>query len=243
MNLLILGGNSDVAKSVAMVFAKSERADIRLCSRDTGLLETKARDIAVRCRVDVTASYFDATDYSSHHAFYDDLDPKPDVVVLAFGLLGDQKKAQDDFEHAKTIVESNFLGAVSILEIIASDFERRGHGSIIVLSSVAGERGRQSNYMYGASKGALSVYLSGLRNRLHKKGVQVITVLPGFIRTKMTGGMELPALLTSEPDDTARDIYKAFLKKKHIVYTKWYWRWIMRVIKSIPEFVFVKLDM
>lgn len=243
MNLLVLGGNSDVANSLAALFAKSERANILLCSRDTGLLETKARDLAVRYSVGAAVSYFDATEYASHRKFYDELDPKPDVAVLAFGLLGDQEKAQNDFEHAKTIVESNFLGAMSILEIIASDFERRGHGCIIALSSVAGERGRQGNYVYGASKGALSVYLSGLRNRLHKKGVRVITVLPGFIRTKMTGGMDLPGLLTSESDETARDIYRAFVKKRHVVYTKWFWRWIMFVIRSIPEFVFVKLDL
>ena len=117
------------------------------------------------------------------------------------------------------------------------------HGFIVGISSVAGERGRQSNYIYGAAKGALSVYLSGLRNRLHKDGVRVITVLPGFIRTKMTEHLDLPENLMAEPAEVAEDIYTAYKKGKEIIYTKWLWRWIMAIIKAIPETVFKRLKL
>ncbi len=243
MNLLILGANSDVAYEVAKKFADSEHADLYLASRDMELLEKKAQDIQIRCNVNARAVYFDALDFASHKEFYHSLDPKPDGVVLAFGYLGDQEKAQDDFSEVQKIIESNFIGAVSILEIIAKDFEKHGHGFIIGISSVAGNRGRQSNYMYGSAKGALSIYLSGLRNRLSKTGVHVVTVLPGFINTKMTQSIDLPGLLTSEPDVIAEDIYKAFKKNKDIIYTKWFWKWIMLIITSIPEKVFKRLGL
>jgi len=164
-------------------------------------------------------------------------------VVAAFGYLGDQDKAQSDFQEAQKIIQTNFTGAVSILEIVATDFEHRGRGFIIGMGSVAGERGRQSNYVYGAAKGALGTYLSGLRNRLCKRGVQVITVLPGFIDTKMTRGMGLPALLTATPQQVAADIFAAYRKSKNTIYTRWFWRWIMTVIKSIPEPIFKRLSL
>ena len=192
MNLLILGANSDVGQELAKIFAQNEHANIYMGSRKLDLLEKSCTDIKIRYKVEAEYFSFDATDYDSHVAFYEKLDPKPDGIVLAFGYLGDQQLAQQDFQEARKIIETNFLGAVSILEIIAADFARRNHGFIIALSSVAGERGRQSNYIYGAAKGALTIYLSGLRNRLYKKNVRVISVLPGMIRTKMTDAPRSP---------------------------------------------------
>jgi len=243
MNFLILGANSDIAYAVAKKFAQYEHADIYMASRNSKLLEKKVRDIKIRYRVNAEALFFDAADHASHADFYEKLDPKPDGVLLAFGYLGDQQAAQQDFKEAGRIIETNFTGAVSILEVIASDFERRGHGFIIGVSSVAGERGRQSNYIYGAAKGALTICLSGLRNRLCKSGVQVITVLPGFVRTKMTEGLDLPEKLMAEPDEAAEDIYKAYKKHKDVIYTKWFWRAIMLVIRSIPEKLFKRLGL
>jgi short-subunit dehydrogenase len=130
-----------------------------------------------------------------------------------------------------------------MLEVIAADFEERGHGMIIGISSVAGERGRQSNYIYGSAKAGFNAYLSGLRNRLSKRGVHVMTVLPGFINTKMTASLDLPGLLTAQPEEVAEDIYKAFQKKKNFLYTKWFWRWIMLIIKYIPEPVFKRMGL
>ncbi len=241
MYLLILGANSDVAHLVARAFAKEEKANLYLASRDMEILGKRAKDITTRYEVKAVPLYFDATDYASHRDFYDNLNPKPDGVLVAFGYLGDQKEAQADFDKARKIIETNYLGAVSILEIIAADFEKRGHGFIAGISSVAGERGRQSNYIYGSAKGAFTVYLSGLRNRVSKRGVSVMTVLPGFIRTKMTKQLKVPERLLAEPNDIAEKIHKA-IKRKDIIYTPFFWKYIIIGIKAIPEAVFKRSD-
>ena len=243
MQLLILGANSEVAEAVARKFAQEEKANIYLASRDLGLLKKQAEDLEIRAQIKALPLFFDAVDYAAHGPFYRSLDPKPDGVLLAFGYLGDQVKAQEDFQEARKIIDTNFLAAVSILEIVAQDFAQRGQGYIVGLSSVAGERGRRSNYIYGAAKGALSIYLSGLRNRLYKHGVRVITVLPGFIRTKMTEHLDLPEKLLAEPGEVAEDIYNAYKKGKEIIYTKRSWRWIMLIIKAIPEKIFKRLNL
>ena len=243
MRLLVLGANSDIAYAAAKIFSKLEKADLILASRDLELLGKKVLDAKARYDVATKAVAFDATDYDSHKAFYESLDPKPDGVIVAFGYLGDQTSAQKEFSEAKTIISSNYVGAVSIIEIIANDFEKRNKGFIIGISSVAGLRGRQSNYMYGSAKGGLAIYLQGLRNRLSKKGILVLTVFPGFVRTKMTQGLELPERLLADPDIIAADIYRAYKKNKNIVYTKWFWRWIMWIIRLIPESVFKKMNL
>jgi len=243
MNLLILGGNSDVAHAVALQFAAKANANITLASRNLELLEKKAKDIEIRHGTQVRAVSFDAADTDSHISFYDQLTPKPDVVVVAFGYLGDQAQAQSEAEEARRIIETNFTGAVSILELAATDLETRRKGTIIGIGSVAGLRGRQSNYLYGAAKGALGIYLSGLRNRLSKCGVHVVTVLPGFIDTKMTAGMGLPGILTATPQQVAKDIFDAYQKSKNTIYTRWFWRWIMAIIRLIPEPLFKRLSL
>jgi decaprenylphospho-beta-D-erythro-pentofuranosid-2-ulose 2-reductase len=242
MNLLILGANSDVAWAVAKIFAQKEKVNLLLASRNLEILEKKVRDIQIRFAVSATAMTFDVLDVSSHKSFYDKLAPKPDVVVLACGYLGDQVQAQKNFAEARRIIDTNYTGAVSILEIIAADFETRNTGTIVAIGSVAGERGRKSNYFYGSAKGALAIYLSGLRNRLYDSGVKVITVLPGFIRTKMTANMMLPGFLTAEPETVAADIYQAFTASKNRLYTKWFWRWIIMLIKAIPESLFKRMN-
>lgn len=241
MNLLILGANSDLAHALAKLFARAAGANICLASRDMALLKKRAQDIHTRFQVKAAIAAFDAQDFDGHPNFYERIHPKPDGVIVAFGYMGEQQVAQDDFQEARRIIDINFTGAVSILEIIAADFERRGHGFIIGIASVAGERGRQSNYLYGAAKGAFSIYLSGLRNRLSQRGAHVMTVLPGFMQTKMTENLDLPQVLTLTPDAAAADIFRAFKKSKNIVYTGWFWRWIMLVIKAIPEGIFKRL--
>ncbi|MBW1836750.1 MAG: SDR family oxidoreductase [Deltaproteobacteria bacterium] len=243
MNLLILGANSEIAYAIGKKFVHYEKANLYLASRDIELLQKKVKDIQVRSNVNAQALFFDALDYTSHQSFYSGLGIQPDGVVLAFGYFGDQKEAQQDFKKARHIIEANFTGAASILEVIATDFEQRQQGFIIGISSVAGDRGRQSNYIYGSAKGALTIYLAGLRNRLHKSNVQVITVLPGYARTKMTAQMELPEILLAEPDEVAEDVYNAYRKGKDIIYTKWFWRVIMFLIKITPEKIFKRLQM
>ena len=152
--------------------------------------------------------------------------------------MGDQQRAQKDFKEAKKIIDTNYTGIVSIFNIIANVFEKRKSGFIVGISSVAGDRGRKSNYIYGSAKAALTAYLSGLRNRLYGSKVHVMTVKPGFVDTKMTKGMDLPEKLTAKPKEVAKDIYIAQQKGKDILYTKWIWKWIMLIIKIIPEWKF-----
>ena len=160
-----------------------------------------------------------------------------------FGYLGDQNVGQQDWGEAGKILNTNFVGAVSILNIIAEDFEKKKAGVIVGISSVAGDRGRGSNYLYGSAKAGLTAYLSGLRNRMNGFGVSIITIKPGFVDTSMTEGLSLPPLLTAQPKTVANDVYKAVQKSKDIVYTKWFWRWIMLAIQTIPERIFKKLSL
>ena len=139
---------------------------------------------------------------------------------------------------------TNYIGCASILEEAARKMLEKGKGTIIGVSSVAGDRGRASNYYYGSAKAGFTAYLSGLRNRLCKQGIHVCTVKPGFVYTAMTEGMKLNPLLTAKPEKVAKDIYKkAYQRQRNVVYTKWFWRWIMRIITSIPEFIFKKLSL
>jgi len=240
--ILILGATSDIARAVAHRFAR-EKFDIILAGRDKKRLSADAGDLAIRHKIETSVATFDAAQFSSHKKLYDALKKKPDVVVLAFGYLGDQKTAEADFHEAHRIIDANYTGAVSILEVVAADFEKRKSGSIIAISSVAGDRGRQSNYIYGSAKGGLSAYLSGLRNRLSASNVPVLTVKPGFVATRMTEGMALPGALTAKPESVANEIFRAWKKKKNILYTKWMWRYIMLIIIHIPEFIFKKLKL
>jgi len=235
--VLILGAKSDIAKEVARIYAK-HGYDLYLAARNAEELKEFANDIRIRTNREVKLLEFDILDYKSHQSFYEGLDEKPLGVISAVGYLGDQQRAQKDFEEAKKIIDTNYTGIVSIFNIIANDFEKRKNGFIVGISSVAGDRGRKSNYIYGSAKAALTAYLSGLRNRLYDSKVHVMTVKPGFVDTKMTKGMELPEKLTAKPKEVAKDIYIAQQKGKDILYTKWIWKWIMLIIKMIPEWKF-----
>ncbi len=239
--VLIIGAKSDIAKAVARKYAENGY-DLYLAARKTGELEEYANDISIRTQKTVKCVELDIIDYVSHETFYDALGEKPLGVISVVGYLGQQGKAQNDFKEAQKIVDTNYTGVVSLLNIIANDYEQRKSGFIVGISSVAGDRGRKSNYIYGAAKSALTTYLSGLRNRLYGANVQVLTVKPGFVNTKMTKGMELPERLTAQPEEVADDIYEAQQKGKNVLYTKWMWRWIMLIIKTIPEFLFRRMS-
>nr|MBL0687651.1 SDR family NAD(P)-dependent oxidoreductase [Sulfurospirillum sp.] len=161
--LLIIGAKSDIAKAVAREYAQNGY-DLQLCARDVKELEEFAQDIRVRTNRVVKLVELDILKFETHDSIYKQLDEKPLGVLSAVGYLGEQKHAESDFKEAKKIIDTNFTGVVSLLNIIADDFEKRKSGFIIGISSVAGERGRKSNYLYGSSKAALTAYLSGLRN-------------------------------------------------------------------------------
>jgi len=239
--LLIIGANSDIAKELARVYAKNGY-NLYLANRDISKLDTFKKDIEIKYQKDVKLLELDILDFDSHKEFYESLEKKPLGVVSAVGYLGDQKVAERDFVESKKIIDTNFTGVVSLLNIVANDFEKRGSGFIIGISSVAGDRGRKSNYIYGSSKAAFSSYLSGLRNRLSQNNINVLTVKPGFVDTKMTRGMDLPPRLTAKPYDVAQDIFKAQEKGKDIIYTKSLWKIIMLIIKLIPEWKFKKMS-
>lgn len=237
--LLILGANSDMAIACAKRYAKAD-FNIYLASRNLVECEKTAVDLRVRYPVDALTLEFDARNFASHAQFYTELPFKPKGVVLAFGTMHEQHTVQQNFELAQDMVEANYSGAISILEYVAADFEQRRFGFIVAISSVAGDRGRQSNYLYGSTKAALTTYLAGLRHRLITADVSVLTVKPGFVVTKMTADLDLPAKLTAQPGQVAEAIFKAVQKKKTTIYVKPIWRLIMLIIMHLPNFLFHK---
>ena len=241
-NVLILGATSDMAVAIARHLA-SEGYSITLAGRSMERLTAMEGDLRVRSKATVTSVLFDALDAESHENFYQSLPEKPDIVICVFGLLGDQREAQDDWKHCHNVINTNYTGAVSILNVVANDFERRKKGVIVGISSVAGERGRQSNYIYGSAKAGFTAYLSGLRNRVFRHGVHVLTVKPGFVRTRMIENIPTPALLTATPKKVAVAVHKAILKKKNTLYVLSVWSLVMLVIRSIPEGIFKRLKL
>jgi len=242
-SVLILGATSAIARATALAFAA--RGDsVYLASRDEEELRRIAADLRVRYGVEVHHGLFDAEAMGTHEAFLQSvIETMPDLsgVVLAFGYLGDQMAARD-FKVGAKVIASNFTGAASILSYCANYLEAKQRGFIIGIASVAGDRGRQSNYVYGAAKGALALYLQGLRNRLYASGVRVITVKPGFVDTAMTYG--LPGLfLVASPQSIGERIVATLGKKADVVYLPWFWRYIMLIIKHIPEPIFKRMKL
>jgi len=241
-NVLILGATSDIALAVAKAYAEKKHTII-LAGRATEKLEILKSDITIRYSATVYTARFDAADtHDKHQQFYNTLPVRPDIVVCAFGYLGDQAIAQNQWSETEKIIIANYTGAVSILNITANDFEQRKAGIIIGISSVAGDRGRQSNYLYGSAKAGFTAYLSGLRNRLFRSGVHVLTVKPGFVNTRMTEGLPLPKILTAQPEQVAAKIVRN-ASRANTLYVYSIWRWIMLIIKFIPEPIFKKLKL
>lgn len=225
--ILILGANSDMAKAIASSF-KAEGFELML---------------AVRKPVNESELAFDAVDFDSHENFVLNLPVLPDVVVTAFGILieGDESFHSPQLSLESTLV--NYSGVVSILGHLSKAMAARGSGTIIGISSVAGERGRGSNYVYGSAKAGVTAYLDGLRNFLLKKGVHVITVKPGYVDTKMKANKPTPKIVTASPKDVAKAIFNGYRKQKNTIYVLPVWRWIMLIIRSIPEFIFKRMSL
>lgn len=237
--VLLLGATSDMAVAIARKMA-AKGNNIQLAARNSSRLTALQSDISVRHHVSCSVYEFDAIDFASHVSFYQSLSPKPDITICVFGYMSDNIIAAKDWQEAARMINSNYTGAVSILNIIAEDYAAKKSGTIVGISSVAGERGRQSNYIYGSAKAGFTAYLSGLRNSLYHNNVHVVTVLPGFVNTKMTAELKLPPLLTASPEQVADVVEKAIRKKQNVVYVKWFWKWIMKIIKNIPENMFKK---
>ena len=237
---LILGARSDMAMAITHRFAK-EGYDIQLAARNADSLAADASDIELRYQVAVTQHEFDALDTASHRAFVEHLPVLPDIAVCAVGYMGEQAENEQDTQAASLVMRSNYEGPASILAVLANRFEERGTGCIVGISSVAGERGRATNYVYGSAKAGFTAFLSGLRNSLAKKGVHVVTVLPGFVATKMTEHMDLPTMLTAQPEEVANAVLTAVEKKQDVIYVKSIWRSVMMIIRIIPEWLFKRM--
>ncbi len=241
---LILGATSAIARATARELAARGHS-LTLAGRDLEEMARDAADIRLRFDVEVQVMRFDAEAFDGHADFLSEVVEQGgelDGVVLAFGYLGEQLRAAQQFEESLAIIQRNYTGAVSILNHCAEYLAERGHGDIIAISSVAGDRGRQSNYIYGSAKGGLTIYLEGLRNAMFHRGVHVMTVKPGFVDTAMTYGM--PGLfLVATPQAVAQRILRARDKRVNTLYAPWFWRWIMLIICHVPEPIFKRLKM
>ena len=239
--LLLVGGTSNIGRATALRYA-SAGWRVLITVRDAEAGRRNAEDAVARTGAEVTVLTLDLLDASAFAAFIDRLPVLPDTVVCVVGELGDQARAQGDLDHAAMVMRTNFEGPALLLGLFAERFLARGAGTLVGVSSVAGDRGRGSNYVYGSAKAGFTAFLSGLRNRLAPAGVRVITVKPGFVRTRMTAGMKLPPLLTAEPSEVGNAIFAAAEEGRgDVIYVRGLWRIVMTVISLLPERLFKRL--
>lgn len=243
--VLIVGAGSAIARAMAARFAASG-CDIILAGRDLEDLAATVADLQVRYGVRAAALAFEALDFDAHAGFFVACATRFEGglagVIICHGTLPDQAHAQADWKTAQQTIDVNFTSAVSILNLAAEYLEPRKAGFICAISSVAGDRGRQSNYLYGAAKGGLTIYLQGLRQRMAKSGISVVTVKPGFIDTAMTWSLA-GMFLVATPRRVAEDTLRAAQRGRGTIYSPWFWRIIMTIIKSIPERVFNRIKL
>ena len=243
-NVLILGATSAIAKELSRILAE-RGCGLVLAGRDRAELEKTAQDLRLRYQVQADVEIFDALDFAGHGPFLARCLSRPqpiDGVILCYGYLPDQRQTEIVVDEARRAIDLNFTSAVALLSPLADYLEKRRSGYLVAISSVAGDRGRQSNYTYGAAKAGLTAYLQGLGNRLCRSGVHVLTVKPGFVDTPMTHGLVNPnSPLVASPKRVARDIDRAIRRRRNTIYTPWFWRPIMLVVRMVPEFLFKRM--
>lgn len=243
--ILVIGANSAIASACARRWAAAG-SEFFLVARDAEKLEQTAADLRVRGAAAVTVHVMDATDFAAHPAMLEhcvNALKTIDIALIAHGTLPDQKACEQDVAVALREFSSNGTSVIALLTLLANRLEQQRSGTLAVISSVAGDRGRPSNYLYGTAKAAVSTFCEGLRARLFRSGVHVITIKPGFVDTPMTRGLPLPAALVAPPDVVARRIVAGIERKANTLYTPAFWALIMLIIRSIPQFVFKKLDL
>lgn len=244
-SVLVLGGTSEIGLATARALVARRARTVVLAARDPGRAEDAARGLREAGATTVETVPFDADDLDSHERFvgevfarYGDLD----LVLLAFGVLGDAERAATDSREAAAVVRTNMLGAVSVAVPLIGRLRAQGHGTLVVLSSVAGERVRKSNFVYGASKAGLDGFAQGLADSLHGTGVDVLVVRPGFVHTKMTAGRE-PAPLATTPEVVADAIVDGLARGAHTVWVPPLLRLVMVALRLLPRAVFRRLDL
>lgn len=238
--ILIIGATSAIAEASARLFAQSGD-HLFLVARNQAQLNAIAADLKMRGSPIVANFVMDANDFDKHMPMLEAARQALgnfDTVLIAHGTLSDQDACQKSVALTMQEMKTNALSVIALLTPIANLFEQQRRGTIVVMSSVAGDRGRKSNYVYGSAKAMVTAFMSGLRQRLHKSGVTVLTIKPGFVATPMTEHLDLPARLTASADAVAREIQRAINKRKDVVYTPWFWAPIMQIIRGIPEFAF-----
>lgn len=240
--ILILGATSAIASAMARLLAAQGNA-LFLAARNEVALETLLQDIKARGAVVVTGGKFDALDLASHATLIDkaaDALGGLDTMIMAYGDLPDQATIENSPEKVVAALHTNFVSAAHILTLVARRFEQQGRGAIVAISSVAGDRGRASNYVYGSAKAGLTCFLSGMRQRLARQGVKVVTIKPGLVDTPMTSGFPKGALW-SKPEKVAQVAIRALEGGAGVVYAPSYWRLIMWIIRNIPDRLFTRL--
>lgn len=235
--VLILGATSDIGRAIARAFA-AERHPLHLAARDPARLEGDAADCRIRSGAAAVPHRFDVLSDDAS-ALLRGLSPLPRIVVCVVGALG--HPGADTPAEAEIVMRTNYIGPALALEAAARLLHQLGGGIVIGISSVAGDRGRASNYVYGSAKAGLTAYLSGLRASLHGSNVRVITVKPGFVDTRMTAGMPLPKPLTAQPEEVADAIMKAVAGDRDVIYVRPIWRLIMAAVRLLPEPVFKRV--
>ena len=246
MNILLIGATSAIATATARLYAKKYHANFYLVGRDQQRLQDLADDLKVRGATAVTVKATDLADDSAYSQWLDEAFSTfkaIDISLIAHGILGNQKACEKDVVLMKQMMQINAISPLALLTELANRYEKQGRGTIAFISSVAGDRGRSSNYVYGSSKAIVSTFLQGLRVRMAKLGVQVLTIKPGFVDTPMTAEFDKSGPLWAKPEDIAEGIEKAIVKGKHEVYLPFFWRYIMGIIIHIPHFVFNKLSL
>lgn len=241
MKLLVIGATSAIAHEVARN-AAADRASIVLVARNPERLTRVQQDLQARGAAAVETLTVDLADLNEHAGVIEAAAEKLggiDAVLIAHGTLGDQKASERDAEVMLTEMNTNALSYMSLLTHLANRMEAQRSGCIAVISSVAGERGRGSNYVYGSAKAAVSAFTSGLRARLSKSGVSVVTIKPGLVDTPMTAGIKKGPLF-AKPDAVGKRIYEAMLKGQDVVFVPWFWGPIMQIIRMVPERIFKK---
>jgi decaprenylphospho-beta-D-erythro-pentofuranosid-2-ulose 2-reductase len=242
--ILVLGATSAIAMAVMRQLV-TPAAHFFLVARSREKLTAVAQDLLVRGALRVDMIVADLDDTQAHPQMLSVATSQlgaVDLALLAHGVLGDQAAAERDYFIAEQILGTNLFSAVSLLTWLANYCVSQGQGTLAVISSVAGDRGRKSNYVYGASKAGLNAFLSGLRNRCDRSGVQVLTIKPGFVATPMTAHIPKNRLFAT-PERVARGILSAVRKRKDVVYVPWFWRPIMSIIKAVPEPIFKGRDL
>jgi decaprenylphospho-beta-D-erythro-pentofuranosid-2-ulose 2-reductase len=242
-NILIIGATGTIAESLAREWAV-QREHLYLTGRDEDRLHAVAADLRVRgARVD--HGVLNATDFHRHAAVVDAAFAalgRIDIALIAHGSLPDQRRCEADAQEAVAAFEVNALSVISLLTLLASRMELQGSGTLAVIGSVAGDRGRQSNYVYGAAKAAVDVFLQGLRNRLHPCGVRVLTIKPGLVDTRMTAAFRKGPLWAS-PQVVARGIVAAIERRADVAYVPGFWRLVMLAIRLVPESLFKRMKL